>query len=139
MIEDEEALARGMSGLLERHGFTVFSARDGHEAMKIPLEGKVDLVITDIFMEGMDGLETLMHLKREFPTLPIIAVSGGSGKVGVDCLRMAQHLGADRTLRKPVLISVLLDAIRELEPGATTSSPPPNEAGQGGGVDERKP
>ncbi len=115
LIEDEEALARGMIGLLERHGFSVVSAKDGAEAIKIPLDRTIDLVITDIFMDGMDGLETLMHFKRSFPRIPVIAVSGGAGKIGFDCLRMAQHLGADCTLRKPILIAVLLEAIRALE------------------------
>jgi CheY-like chemotaxis protein len=115
LIEDEEALARGMIGLLERHGFTVIFVKTGAEAIAIPLEHKVDLVITDIFMDGMDGLETLMHFKRTFPKIPVIAVSAGSDKLGVDCLRMAQHLGADRTFRKPILIAALLDAIRILE------------------------
>ena len=115
LIEDEEALARGMIGLLERHGFAVVAAKDGTQAIKVPSERKIDLVITDIFMDGMDGLETLMHFKRIFPKIPVIAVSGGSGKLGMDCLRMAKFLGADRTLRKPILIAVLLEAIRSIE------------------------
>ena len=64
----------------------------------------------------------IVHLKKTFPWLPTIAVSGGSHKVGVDCLRMAQFLGADRILRKPVRIAELLEVIRDLELGGGTGA-----------------
>src|SRR5262245_47665938 len=90
LVEDDDSLASGMTALLARHGFDVRRARDGVEALAVLLQHPIDLVITDIFMDGMDGLETLMHVKKEFPSIPVIAVSGGSRKVGVDCLRMAE-------------------------------------------------
>ena len=75
----------------------------------------VDLVITDIYMDVMDGIETVTAVKKQFPHIKIIAMSGGSRLVNMDSLPLAKMLGADRTLAKPADISELLELIAELD------------------------
>ena len=70
-----------------------------------------DLVITDIVMPEMDGLETLIELRKHYPTLTVIAMSGG-GRVGnMDFLGSAEKLGASAVLHKPFTLDVLTAAI----------------------------
>lgn len=114
VIDDDEPLAFGLAKLLERQGFNVRVANHGRRGFQILREHPVDLVITDIYMAEMEGLETIMQLRRERPQLPVIAMSGGSRRVGVDCLTMARGLGAGAVLEKPVAIADLLAAIRKL-------------------------
>ena len=79
------------------------------------LDDPVDLVITDIYMDVMDGIETVTAVKKQFPHIKIIAMSGGSRLVNMDSLPLAKMLGADRTLAKPADISELLELIAELD------------------------
>jgi len=69
--------------------------------MKLLAETRVTLVITDIFMPGQDGIVTLRRIKKEFPGVRVIAVSGGDATGRIDLRRDAELLGATRTLRKP--------------------------------------
>lgn len=118
IIDDEEALATAMQKLLHRHGFAVHTAANGNVGLNLLKTERVDLVITDIFMEEMEGLETILAIKREHPTILLVAMSGGSKVVGLDCLPLAKKLGADRLLRKPIAIQTLLDTIQELNSAA---------------------
>lgn len=115
IIDDEEALAKGIKKLLLRHGFAVHTAANGSVALNFLKTERIDLVITDIFMDEMEGLETIVAIKREHPTILLVAMSGGSKVVGLDCLPLAKNLGADRLLRKPIAIQTLLDTIQELD------------------------
>lgn len=74
----------------------------------------VDLVITDIVMPDIDGIEIVTELKAMRPNLPIIAMSGG-GRIGaVNYLELASTLGVDATFEKPLNLSELADKIQEL-------------------------
>jgi CheY-like chemotaxis protein len=114
IIDDDEALAKVMAKLLLRHGFVAHTATDGNLGLNLLKLERVDLVITDIFMEEMEGLETIVLIKRQHPQILLVAMSGGSKVVGLDCLPLAIKLGADRLLRKPIAIQTLLDTIQEL-------------------------
>jgi CheY-like chemotaxis protein len=71
-------------------------------------DGAFDLVITDIIMPEMDGLETLIELRKHYPTLAVIAMSGGGR---MDVLGSAEKLGASAVLHKPFTIDLLTTAI----------------------------
>ena len=114
IIDDDEALANGMKKLLLRKGFVVYTATNGRLGLHLLEHGSIDLVITDIFMAEMEGLETIVALKQKFSNICIIAISGGSRVVGLDCLDLAKTLGADRILRKPVTLQALLETIQQL-------------------------
>ena len=111
LIDDDEAGAQGMAKLLRRHGYTVLLAANGVAALRLIEKQTVGLVITDIFMDEMDGLETIMKLRQRHTEVSIIAISGGSPRIPMDCLTLARSLGASSVLHKPVQIGDMLEAI----------------------------
>jgi CheY-like chemotaxis protein len=114
IIDDDNQFRTMLRQLIERSGHEVKEASDGKEGIKLYREGPTDLVITDLIMPGKDGIETIQELKKEFPDIKIIAVSGG-GRLGPqDYLHLAKMLGAQRTLTKPIKLPDLLKAIEEL-------------------------
>jgi CheY-like chemotaxis protein len=114
VIDDDEQMLLMLRTMLERAGYEVLVALDGIRGMKACRSTPVDLVITDIVMPEMEGLEIIMALKREFPSMKIIAVSGGARNKPGDYLRMAAGLGANRTFTKPFDRREMLTAIKEL-------------------------
>jgi DNA-binding response OmpR family regulator len=75
---------------------------------------KVDLVITDVLMPGLEGIETIRGLRRRADKVPILAISGG-GQTGFrDALDAARLLGANDTLSKPFQMRELVDKVRVL-------------------------
>jgi DNA-binding response OmpR family regulator len=87
---------------------------NGRDALQQVALTPYDLVITDILMPEHDGLETIQKLRRAFPTIKIIAISGG-GRVGKACvLKLATYFGAHWTLAKPFSPEELLVAMRAL-------------------------
>ena len=116
LIMDDDNQFRGMLRImLENAGYKdIVEAENGHIGMKLIRKDHFDLVITDIIMPDKEGIETIMEIRKDFPAIKIIAMSGG-GKIGADSyLVMAGHLGAGRTLAKPFKQSELVDAVREL-------------------------
>ena len=100
--------------MLERAGYKVMEASDGKEGVKLYRDKPCDLIITDIIMPEKEGIETIRELKRDFPDIKIIAMSGG-GRIGAeDYLHMAKMLGVQRTFAKPIEREEFLGAIREL-------------------------
>ncbi len=114
VVDDDEQLLSMIRTMLERDGHQVLDAMDGIQGMKMFRGNPVDLVITDIIMPEMEGLEMIMGLKREFPDVKIIAISGGARNEPGDYLKMAGLLGADRTLVKPFNRVELLMTVKEL-------------------------
>jgi len=98
---------------LEQAGYHVTEARDGKEALRQYRLAPADVVIMDILMPDQDGLETTATLRREFPNVKVIAMTGGSGMIGIlDFLDVAKMLGAHSTLQKPFEIKALLDTVQ---------------------------
>lgn len=114
VIDDDLQTLFLLREMLDQAGYGVLVAPDGKEGIRVCESTRVDLVITDVFMPEMEGLAVIMALRREFPDIKIIAVSGG-GRIGPDdYLKMAGKLGANRTFTKPLGRNVLLDAVKEL-------------------------
>ena len=114
VVDDEEADRVVLNTILERAGHEVYLAADGDEALEL-YEGKgIELVITDLQMRNVHGLE-LITIIRDFEPRPRIIAISGTGEVQ---LEMAQALGAQRTLTKPVRPDQLLTAVREVLAGA---------------------
>lgn len=114
IIDDDAAVRRMIRTWLERDGFHVAVARDGAEGMALYRTAPADVVITDVFMPGQDGIETIQQLREEFPGSRIIAISGGPVSGTNDSLMDAKLLGADVTLAKPFTMDVLTRAVTEL-------------------------
>jgi DNA-binding NtrC family response regulator len=123
IIDDDELLAFGLGKLLERHGYQTRIATHGRHGLQIVRSAAIDLVITDIYMAEMEGLETIIQLRRDHPELKVIAMSGGAPHMGTSALTMALKLGANEALDKPVRIDRLLEVFARL--GYSPNGTPP--------------
>ena len=101
IIDDDFQLRKMLRQMLERSGYEVAEASDGDMGIKACREDDFDLVITDIVMPNKEGIETIMELKRAYPEIKILAMSGGGRNKPEDYLFMAEKLGAEQTLSKP--------------------------------------
>ncbi len=114
VIEDDSEVRTLLSVLLEREGHHVEVACDGIEGIHSFRTNPSDLIITDLVMPGKEGLETIVDLKREFPHLKIIAISGGGIDGQNNYLNAARLCGASLTFRKPFTNSELITAVNNL-------------------------
>lgn len=109
VIEDNLELREYLRVALEAAGHDPLTAAHGREALGYLNGHQVDVVITDLFMPEMDGIEVIAALRGQFPHLKVIAMSG---RPGVDYLAVAKELGAARILRKPFAMDDLLTAVQ---------------------------
>ena len=115
LIIDDEAMIRNLIvKILEREGYETITASDGKEGIKSHRENPADLIITDLIMPEKEGIETIMELRRDFPDVKIIAMSGGGNIDPETYLRIAKTMGAIKTLAKPFNRKELLKTIQEL-------------------------
>lgn len=114
VIDDDDMVRTMLLRTLTRGGHTAVGARDGIEGMARFRESPADLVITDIFMPNQEGLATIMELRRSFPSIRIIAISGGGARASLDVLPVAEALGAQKTLRKPFTPADVMDAVKDV-------------------------
>ena len=114
IIDDDEQTRYTLREIMEREGFNVLVAENGNIGIKLFRENPADLIITDILMPEKEGLETINELKREYPDVKIIAISGGGGPTAMDFLPAAKLLGAARTFSKPVDRHELVQVVREV-------------------------
>jgi len=110
VIEDNAELREYLRLALELHEHQALTADNGRQALAYLDEHAVDAVITDVFMPEMDGIETVAAMRKKFPDIRVVAMSG---RPGVDYLAVARELGVTRTLRKPFEISELLAALKD--------------------------
>ena len=114
VVDDEQPVRETLAALLRQEGYNVVVAECGHSAAEAIEVFTFDAVIVDIFMPGMNGLETIDILRQDAPEVPIIVMSGyaaGSGAIGTDFFREAVDRGATCCLRKPFNRDQLVDAI----------------------------
>jgi DNA-binding response OmpR family regulator len=112
VIDDDEMLRGMLVQTLERAGYEVIEASNGDAGLKLFRTHPADLVITDLIMPEKEGVETMLELRRDFPALPIIVVSGGARTSGRDYLPIARQLGVRCALAKPFSRQEILEAIR---------------------------
>ncbi|MDY6971933.1 MAG: response regulator [Thermodesulfobacteriota bacterium] len=116
LIIDDEPLIRAMLWqMLGRAGYEVEISPNGTVGLETCRTKEIDLVITDIFMPEKDGLGIIKDIHKEFPLMPIIAISGGGNVAGhpVGWLNSAAMMGV-RTFKKPVDREKLLEAVHEI-------------------------
>ena len=111
VVDDEPSIRSSLGKLLTTAGHEVILAENGAEATRRWRELGADLVILDVFMPEMDGLETVAALRAHAPRLPIIAMSGG-GATGMDMLLEAKLFGADWTIAKPFTVAEIMALVR---------------------------
>ena len=114
VIDDDAAVRRAVRRVLEPLGHDVREADDGAAGLALLADGGADLVITDIFMPGQDGIETVRRIRKEFPSVKMIAMSGGDSTGRMDLRRDAVLMGAAGSLRKPFERDELLKQVRSV-------------------------
>ena len=114
LIEDDQMLRRALRIALVKSGYEVVEAGNGHEGLMAFKAKPVDLVVTDLIMPEMEGVETIQVLRKLSPYLPIIAISGGGRGSPADYLHFAQKLGAARAFAKPFEPGELCAAVGSL-------------------------
>jgi CheY-like chemotaxis protein len=115
VVDDNADTRESMKLLLERAGHEVELAQNGARAVEMQRETSAEILITDIFMPELDGLETIARFKREFPAVKIIAMTGGGVRFDREnYLLSADVAGADVVLRKPFEKSALMQALRQV-------------------------
>jgi len=107
VVDDDKAVRLLLRAMLERRGHSVVEAEDGAEGLQYYRAAPADLVITDIQMPVMDGLQMIKELRGDFPTAKIIAISGEKGG-----LAAAQPL-SQGTFEKPLYMEEFLDAVQK--------------------------
>ena len=113
VIDDESDVCTSLQERLTMDGYKVWKASDGRKGLRFYKDHPVDLVITDVFMPELDGLELLRKLRRLNATLPIITMSGG-GNCELDFQVEAVEFGATRTISKPFRLDELVSMVHDL-------------------------
>ena len=115
IVDDDPAVQATIRIVLERAGHHAVAAGDGERGLAIFEAGSFELLILDIFMPRMDGLETMRLIRRQRPKIPILVISGRpiplDSEDAPDFLTVADHLGAVSCLQKPFKPDALLAAI----------------------------
>jgi CheY-like chemotaxis protein len=114
VIDDDNDLRTVICAILEEEGYQVHEACDGGEGLDRFRAKPSDLVLTDLIMPGQEGVETILELRKEFPEVRIIAMSGGGRSEPGSFLGFADKLGATDTLEKPFSRDKLLDTIAKV-------------------------
>ena len=109
LVDDEVAFVEAMERRLEKRGLTIKTAHSGDEALKRLKEMKsIDVVILDVKMPGMDGLETLKHIKKDHPLVEVIMLTGhATVETAIDGMK----LGAYDYLMKPSDMDALMEKL----------------------------
>jgi DNA-binding response OmpR family regulator len=126
VVDDEAPIRDLILKVLQRAGYRVLLASDGQAAKQHIEQSEIGLVISDLYMPQMDGLELVMHLRDQSRAIPVIAMSGAMFGRDEDVLRTARLLGAALTLPKPFIIEELLAAVNQFVSAPTRKSPREN-------------
>ena len=112
VIDDQEPIRRIVRRALENVGHQVLEADDGEVGMTMLAGEPIDVVITDIFMPGMDGIQTLREIRKRYPEIKVIAMSGGDSTGLLDLRHDAELLGAMKSLQKPFTARAVVELVR---------------------------
>ncbi|UCH91114.1 MAG: response regulator [Nitrospirota bacterium] len=113
VVDDEADMCKSLQERLMGEGYKVLTASDGRRGLRVYNEHLVDLVITDVLMPELDGLEVVRTLRGIGAAVPIIAMSGG-GNRDLDFLVEAAEFGATRTISKPFRLEELIVLVHDL-------------------------
>jgi len=115
VIDDDVQCNQLVCMILKHAGYEVRSANNGAEGLKMFMQERPDLVITDLYMPEKDGLETIMELRQTERKIRILAISGGALNINpADTLDTAEMFGADAIMAKPFNVETFLNKVKEL-------------------------
>lgn len=114
LVDDDTDFLDATNELLRNRNYSVVSAVSYDEALALLENSLIDVIVTDIIIPEHDGFELILQVRRLYPKIKIIAMSGG-GKIDKDTyLKMAKGMSADATIAKPFRIDELVQTIRQL-------------------------
>ena len=113
VVDDEAPMRRLLKEVLSQDSHEVREASDGAQACAMFRDEPADLIITDLRMPEIGGIDLILKLRRDYPASRIIAISGGGTDGRVDYLDVARQIGVSQVISKPFQISVLRDAVGE--------------------------
>ncbi len=108
IVDDEPSIIQSLAGLLSDEGFGILSAPNGYEALKLLETDVPDLVLLDIWMPGLDGIETLKEIKKVFPSVPVVMITGHGT---IETAVTATKYGAFDFIEKPLSIDKVIVTI----------------------------
>lgn len=111
LVDDEVDFLESLKKVFQRRNMEITTAESGEEALALLKESLVDVVVLDVKMPGMDGLEVLRRIKRDFPSVEVILLSGHPS---VEAAVQGVKLGASEYMKKPPKIEDLTATIRWL-------------------------
>lgn len=129
IVDDDPTIQLIAGELLRSEGHAVVNAGDGVEALKALVAIPADLVVLDMLMPNMDGLETIIEMRKSHPGVKILAISSGGPMGPTDLLRTAKLFGADDTLVKPLSFSTFGAAVERLLSQPNRAASPFAESG----------
>jgi DNA-binding response OmpR family regulator len=118
VIEDNEDFRKLALLWFQSYGIEAEGAANGAHGLALQRLRPADVIVTDIFMPEMEGIETIHDLRSEFPEAKIIAMSGRDPLRKFDVFGVAREVGALKTFRKPFRFEDLVAAVRELAGGS---------------------
>lgn len=121
IVDDDVELSDGLRAVLERQGFRVIQARDGHQGKQAVYAQRPDLVILDMMMPRMGGYPVLEHFKDKADAPPIIMITANEGSRHK---AYAEYLGVIDYIRKPFAMERLLEAVERGLRGPNAETPP---------------
>jgi two-component system, response regulator, stage 0 sporulation protein F len=110
IVDDQHGIRLLLGEVFKREGFRTFLASNGLEALSIAEKEKLDCVLLDMKIPGMDGLEILKNMKAKWPTVPVMMMTAYGE---LDLIQEALSLGATKYFTKPFNIYEIRDAVNE--------------------------
>jgi len=112
LVVDDDADVRSLvRRVVTKLGHQVWDVADGAEALKILQTSPVDLIVSDVYMADMDGMELLVRIRQLELDVPVVVISGGGYKPREEVLKMAAACGAVATLDKPFSVEQLRETV----------------------------
>lgn len=116
VVDDDADVRAVVAKVITKLGHHVWDVADGSEALELLKTTPFDLIISDIYMADMDGMELLVRIQQLELGVPVVVISGGGFKPRDEVLKMAAACGAVATLDKPFTVEQLRDTVEPLLP-----------------------
>lgn len=114
VVDDDEQIRKLLRSLIEPENIEVLEAENGKKAIALYKEQRIDLVLLDIIMPEMEGIETIIKMKTINPQVPFIGISGGGKMAGEYYLKMMKTFRPRFLFKKPIDTDELLQAVHEI-------------------------
>jgi len=122
VVEDDEAMCKHLRDVLVYFGYEVRVAGNGIVGLQTLKAWPADMVVLDVFLPEKDGFETLLEIRRDYPKLKVLVISGKEHLIYGKSIKFAEKLGANGTLVKPFTTRELEGCIKEIMSKARTSA-----------------